>query len=188
MTRKVILNVAVTISTNEENVYVGTMENIAASHTKNCLLDNPDIEVFTIEDVDVVVKGSEDVNNDEVIQETIMNLNADQITELMHRLGIWDENTILADYSPEEVGRLVNRGNELGFDVDLEVERGRDYYLFAREVPQNNYFSTYKITGHIDTFEEIGGLLDIWGVVGNITHNDESMQTFKDFMKRIQEK
>lgn len=62
MTRKVFLNVAVTITTNEENEYVGTMERIAASHTKNCLLDNPDIEVFNIQDVDVVIKGSEETD------------------------------------------------------------------------------------------------------------------------------
>lgn len=60
MTRKVMLNVAVTITTNEENEFVGTMEQIAASHTKNCLLDNPDIEVFTIQDVDVIINGSEE--------------------------------------------------------------------------------------------------------------------------------
>jgi len=62
MTRKVMLSVAVTITTNEENELVGTMEQIAASHTKNCLLDNPDIEVFTIQDVDVVINGSEETD------------------------------------------------------------------------------------------------------------------------------
>lgn len=61
MTRKVTLNVVVEISTNEENEYAGTMERIAASHTKNCLLDNPDIEVFTIQDVDVQIVKSEEV-------------------------------------------------------------------------------------------------------------------------------
>lgn len=61
MTRKVMLNVAVIITTNEENEFVGTMEQIAAKHTKNCLLDNPDIEVFTIQDVDVIINGSEEV-------------------------------------------------------------------------------------------------------------------------------
>lgn len=60
MTRKVMLRVAVTITTNEENEFVGTMEQITASHTKNCLLNNPDIDVFTIQDVDVVINGSEE--------------------------------------------------------------------------------------------------------------------------------
>jgi hypothetical protein len=62
MTRKVFLNVAVTITTNEENESVGTMEQITASHTKNCLLDNPDIDVFNIQDVDVVITGSEETD------------------------------------------------------------------------------------------------------------------------------
>lgn len=62
MTRKVMLSVAVTITTNEENEYVGTMERMAARHTKNCLLDNPDIDVFTIQDVDVVINGSEETD------------------------------------------------------------------------------------------------------------------------------
>lgn len=53
-----MLSVAVTITTNEENEFVGRMEQIAASHTKNCLLNNPDIDVFTIQDVDVVINGS----------------------------------------------------------------------------------------------------------------------------------
>ena len=60
MTRKVFLNVEVTISTNCGDETVGTMENVAASHIKNCLLDNPDVDVFTITDVDVKVEGSED--------------------------------------------------------------------------------------------------------------------------------
>lgn len=62
MTRKVFLNVAVTITTNEENECAETMERIAASHTKNCLLDNPDIDVFNIQDVDVVINGSEETD------------------------------------------------------------------------------------------------------------------------------
>lgn len=62
MTRKVMLSVAVTITTNEENEYVGTMEKITAAHTKMCLLDNPDIEVYTIQDVDVVINGSEETD------------------------------------------------------------------------------------------------------------------------------
>lgn len=62
MTRKVFLSVAVTITTNEENEPVGTMEQIAANHTKNCLLDNPDIEDFNIQDVDVVINGSEETD------------------------------------------------------------------------------------------------------------------------------
>lgn len=62
MTRKVMLSVAVTITTNEENEFVGTMERITASHTKNCLLNNPDIDVFTIQDVDVVINGSEETD------------------------------------------------------------------------------------------------------------------------------
>lgn len=63
MTRKVFLNVAVTITTNEENECVGEMERIAASHTKNCLLDNPYIDAFNIQDVDVVIKGSEETDS-----------------------------------------------------------------------------------------------------------------------------
>ena len=65
MTRKVFLNVEVTISTNWDDETVGTMENVAASHIKNCLLDNPDVDVFTITDVDVEVEGSEDPNEED---------------------------------------------------------------------------------------------------------------------------
>ena len=124
---------------------------------------------------------------DEFVQTTIMNLDCSQITELMHLLGVWDEHTILADYSPEQVGTLVQHGIEQGWDVSLEIERDCDYYLFAKEVKQANYFSKYEITGHIDEFDEIAGLLDIWGVVGSITHDKEKMQIFVDFMKKIQQ-
>lgn len=61
MTRKVTLNVVVEISTNEELEMVGDLECITASHAKNCLLDNPDVEVYTIQDVDVQIVKSEEV-------------------------------------------------------------------------------------------------------------------------------
>lgn len=62
MTRKVMLSVAVTITTKEENVHVSAMEEVLASHTKFCLLDNPDAWVYTIKDVDVVINGSEETD------------------------------------------------------------------------------------------------------------------------------
>lgn len=61
MTRKVTLQVEVTIATNDELELVGDMERIAAAHTKNCLLDNPDVEVYTIQDVDVTCVNSVEV-------------------------------------------------------------------------------------------------------------------------------
>lgn len=54
-----MLSVEVTISANE---YIGTIERMAAMHTKNCLLDNPDIDGCTIQDVDVAINGSEETD------------------------------------------------------------------------------------------------------------------------------
>lgn len=61
MTRKITLNVIVEISTNDELVSLGVLESITASHTKFCLLDNPDVDVYTIQDVDVQIVKSEEV-------------------------------------------------------------------------------------------------------------------------------
>ena len=61
MTRKVTLKVEVTIATNDELELVGDLERITVRHTKNCLLDNPDVEVYTIQDVDVQLVKSEEV-------------------------------------------------------------------------------------------------------------------------------
>ena len=61
MTRKVTLTVEVTLSTNDELELVGDLERVAARHTKHCLLDNPDVEVYVVEDVDVVIVKSEEV-------------------------------------------------------------------------------------------------------------------------------
>ena len=124
----------------------------------------------------------------EAIQEEIINWDVEEITEFMHLIGRWDENTILVSYSPQEVGELVNRGIEHGWDVNVEIERGRDYFLFAKEEKRNNYFSRYNITGHIDEFDEIAGILDIWGLVGLIMTNNEEMEIFLDFATKIREK
>ena len=60
MTRKVTLTVEVTLSTNDELELVGDLEHIAVLHTKNCLWDNRDVDVYTIEDVDVSLVKSEE--------------------------------------------------------------------------------------------------------------------------------
>lgn len=59
MKRNVILKVAIAIDTNNE-VAKQTAE-LAAAHVKNCLMDNPNVDETTIEDVDVSIINTEDV-------------------------------------------------------------------------------------------------------------------------------
>jgi hypothetical protein len=125
---------------------------------------------------------------EEYIQAEIMNWDVEDITKFMQELGNWDENTLLVSYSPNMIAELVQKGIENGWDIKVEIERGRDYFLFAKEKKQTNYFSTYEITGHIDEFDEIAGIIDIWGVVGGIMNNTDKMSKFMEFAKKIREK
>lgn len=59
MKRNVILRVAIAIDTTNE-VAQQTAE-LAAAHVKNCLMDNPNVDETTIEDVDVVIINDGDV-------------------------------------------------------------------------------------------------------------------------------
>lgn len=157
--------------------------------------DNKSADIFSDMLIGVAAGGCElgkifymkKTEREEYIQAEIMNWDVEDITKFMQELGNWDENTLLVSYSPNMVAELVQKGIELGFDVDLEIERGRDYFLFAREKKRKNYFSTYEITGHIDDFDEIGGIIDIWGVVGGIMNNAEKMSKFIEFAKKIRE-
>ena len=124
----------------------------------------------------------------EYIQAEIMNWDVEDITKFMQELGNWDENTLLVTYSPNMVAELVQKGIDNGWDIKVEIERGRDYFLFAREKKQVHYFSTYEITGHIDEFDEIAGIIDIWGVVGGIMNNTDKMSKFMEFTKKNREK
>ena len=55
MKRRIYLNVAVEMTTNDPDLCVGEMENIARIHVKNCIMDNPDADVCQVENVSAEV-------------------------------------------------------------------------------------------------------------------------------------
>ena len=61
MKRKVELKVYVTISVEDEATRISQIEGFAATHTRNCLLDNPDVDMYSIEAVDVTIENSKEV-------------------------------------------------------------------------------------------------------------------------------
>lgn len=119
----------------------------------------------------------------EAIQEEIMNWKAEDISNFMHLIGRWNENTILVSYSPQEVGELVNKGIEHGWNVTVEIMRGKNGFLFAKEWNGN-----YSITAHLGIFDELAGIIDVWSVVGAIMTNNDEMEIFLNFVTNIRER
>ena len=65
MKHKVTLKVEVIVSTNRNELesygLVADEKRFVASHIKNCLLDNPDADIYSVDDVDVSVVQSEEI-------------------------------------------------------------------------------------------------------------------------------
>ena len=122
------------------------------------------------------------------IQNEILNWRFEDISDFMQELGLWDKNTFMVTYSPENLGKLTQIGLDNGWDVEVEIERGRDYFLSAKEKKQPNYYSTYEIVGHCDNFEEITSIIDIHSLIGKIMNNMDTMKKFVDFVKKIRKK
>ena len=122
------------------------------------------------------------------IQNEILNWRFEDISDFMQELGLWDKNTFMVTYSPENLGKLTQIGLDNGWDVEVEIERSRDYFLSAKEKKQPNYYSTYEIVGHCDNFEEITSIIDIHSLIGKIMNNMDTMKKFVDFVKKIRKK
>ena len=65
MKHKVTLKVEVVVSTNRNELescgLMADEKRFVASHIKNCLLDNPDVDIYSVDDVDVSVVQSEEI-------------------------------------------------------------------------------------------------------------------------------
>ena len=122
------------------------------------------------------------------IQNEILNWRFEDISDFMQELGLWDKNTFMVTYSPETLGKSTQIGLDNGWDVEVEIERGRDYFLSAKEKKQPNYYSTYEIVGHCDNFEEITSIIDIHSLIGKIMNNMDTMKKFVDFVNKIRKK
>ena len=134
--------------------------------------------------VAVAVVPQQEKTLEEQIQERILDLPAAGINTLMHILGLWDENTQLMDYSPENVGKLVQIGNDNGLDVSLEIQIGHDYYLFAHKTEWRGCVFGYSIDGLTDTFDEFADLLNIYSLVGSIAA-DTNKQHVLNFVESV---
>ena len=121
---------------------------------------------------------------DEQIQEKLLNLSDVAITAFMQSTGRWNDDKLLAEYSPDMVGALVQHGNERGWDVKVEIERGKDYHIIGRHVRIHGV-DTYLITGLPDEFDAFAELLDIHALVGEIAKNQEQ-QSYLDLLSAIE--
>ena len=137
--------------------------------------------------VAVAVVPQQEKTLEEQIQERILDLPAAGINTLMHILGLWDEHKQLMDYTPENIGELVKYGNERGWDVELSITCGRDYYLIAQKVEKkiiSHTYTEYQISGLLDTFDEFAALLSIHTLVGSIAA-DTNKQHVLNFVESV---
>lgn len=117
------------------------------------------------------------------IQERILNLSDAATTSLMHLLGVWDDNKRVMEYNAQNIGELVTYGNDMGWDVELNIEVGHDYHLVGEHIVQNCEH-TYRIYGIHNEFDEWASLLDIHALVGSIAA-DKKKQAVLDYIELI---
>lgn len=110
------------------------------------------------------------------IQDRILNLSDCGITELMQLLGKWDSHKRVKEYTAENIGKLVTYGNDMGWDVELEIEVGHDYHLVGERIEKNGVH-TYRIYGIHNEFDEWASLLDIHALVGFIASSKKAQDT-----------
>lgn len=111
---------------------------------------------------------------EEMIQERIMELPAQGMTHLMHLLGLWENDKQIVTYNADNISKLVVFGNDNGWDVELEIAAGHDYYLLG-ELKIEKGYHTYHIQGLCDTFDDFASVLDIHALVGFIMKNDKAL-------------
>lgn len=107
----------------------------------------------------------------EQIQERILNLTDAATTSFMHLLGVWDDNKRVMEYNTHNIGELVTYGNDMGWDVELNIEVGHDYHLVGEYVKKNGV-DTYRIYGIHNEFDEWADLLRIHTLVGEIAKDN----------------
>jgi hypothetical protein len=117
---------------------------------------------------------------EEQIQDKILSLPDIAITAFMQTIGNWNEDKHVIEYSPLAVAALVEHGNNRGWDVKVEIERGKDYHVVGKHVRFHGV-DTYLITGLPDEFDAFAELLDIHALVGEIAQ-DKEKQEFLDFL------
>ena len=97
----------------------------------------------------------------------------------MHTLGKWREDQRLLTYTPTNVAKLIRYANERGLNVNVEIERGRDYYVIGQKKTNEDY----EIYGLVDTADEFIDLLDLETLAEEIA-NDKGMQVVLDYAER----
>ena len=122
----------------------------------------------------IAVVVEEEKTLEEQIQERILDLPDNAITTLMHLLCKWNKHKQVVEFTPDNIGALVVYGNSMGWDVELDVEVGRDYHLVGEYVKKNGV-DTYRIYGIHNEFDEWVDLLNIHTLVGEIA-KDNSKQ------------
>ena len=75
----------------------------------------------------------------------LLNMTCPTFNEFMRSIGKFSEIDYVAEYSPRAIGEMVAIGNEEDLDVELNIEVGRDYFIYGRKDGD-----TYKIIGLLD--------------------------------------
>ena len=125
----------------------------------------------------VVVKPQPSIVDE--IESRVLNLSVEGTNFLMHTLGKWREDQRLLTYTPTNVAKLIRYANERGLNVNVEIERGRDYYVIGQKKTNEDY----EIYGLVDTADEFIDLLDLETLAEEIA-NDEGMQVVLDYAER----
>jgi len=126
-------------------------------------------------------KENNNLKLEKEIQERILNLSDAATTSLMHLLGVWDDNKRVMEYNAHNIGELVTYGNDMGWDVELNIEVGHDYHLVGEHIVQNSVH-IYRIYGIHNEFSDWASLLDINALVGSIA-NDKKKQAVFDYIE-----
>lgn len=97
-----------------------------------------------------------------ILNELFFSMSCEHITGFLLRQGIFSEFECVRDYTPIEIGLMIDHLHEEGYDVQMLFSRGiSDNYIFCKKVDSHTY--------HIDFLSD---------------DNDQFTETF-DFEEKI---
>lgn len=108
----------------------------------------------TLEKILKAVCGESELLNE------LLNMSCPTFNEFMRSIGKFGESDYVECYSPRSIGEMVAIGNELGCNVELDIEIGHDYFIYGRKDGD-----TYKIIGLFDDSEDWIGTFKLEEIV-----------------------
>jgi len=121
------------------------------------------------DDIKAVIQRRENVEH---IADMILDMDVERITTLMKHIGAFDGYEEIRDFG--RIGGFIRDANAWGFDVNVNIENGRDYYVYGHI--KDNQLKQYEIYGLLDSREQFEELLDIYYWAQIILNNDDYAQ------------